>query len=116
MSKYATYNDACPRICVDIPEGAFEISCRTPNEQQITFSFCPTPSGDGHHCVDVQHHNRAAQDVIAFTKRGVRWPENEASEDDDDIIFVTIVLDRSHEEECDVHDEEPFLLWGRNHE
>ena len=69
MSKFATYySENTPRICLDIPEGSFEISCRTPNKQQITFSFCPTPAGDGHHCVDVQHHNRADQDVIAFTK------------------------------------------------
>ena len=52
---FAGFNNA-PHLCVDVPDGFFTISARTPNGKKVTFAFCPVSEGIGHHCVDICHH------------------------------------------------------------
>jgi hypothetical protein len=53
--EYAVFNGG-PHLCVDVPEGAFTISCRNAQGRKVTFAFVAEPSGKGHQCIDIVHH------------------------------------------------------------
>ena len=53
---YSKYNGG-PHLCVDVPEGNFTISAKTPQGRQITFAFIPAYDSPGHQCIDIHCHN-----------------------------------------------------------
>ena len=67
-SGYAKFNMG-PHLCVDVPDGWYTISCKTPDGKMITFAFIPDSESDaGHSCVDV-HHATAAKKKIEFNEQ-----------------------------------------------
>lgn len=43
--------------CIELDEGHHTISVKS-GGNLLTFAFVPNPSGPGHQCVDILHHNR----------------------------------------------------------
>lgn len=52
---FATFN-GCKHLLVDVPEGAFTITCRS-GKKLATFCFLPNVAPkSGHQCVHIVHH------------------------------------------------------------
>jgi len=58
---YAVFNGG-NHLCVTLPNEAFTISVKTPDQKRVTFAFTRRHEGEGHQCVDIVHHGENKND------------------------------------------------------
>ena len=96
---FAQFNGG-PHLCVNVPNGSFTISARTPSGQLVTFAFIGNGNNEnGHHCIDIKHHNSGYTtkngDRDVPTQRAILWTPGQSiarAEFKDACTLATILL------------------------
>lgn len=92
---FATYNKNGVHVCIDLPQSNATISVKTPDGELVTFAFIPRPEGEGHQCVDIQHHGKVVNESncplqsASFLGQG---PTNAVTRPQDDSPTTVVVL------------------------
>lgn len=61
---FATFNRNGKHVCLDLGQESVTISVKTADDELVTFAFVERRNGEGHQCVDVQHHKGGTPTVV----------------------------------------------------